>query len=443
MRLFELSGRVNMPLFLSKVIDSRGKIVEDTIHSASREEAALSLKADGFKVLSIKSLESNVHGIFGRGIKVSEKASFCRFIAVMLRSGLSLPEAVEIIKQESENKRMQKILSDIAFQTRKGSNVSSVLSQYKSDFDPVFLTMIKAGEESGTLDQAFDYLSKQLFANYELTQKVKNSMMYPAVIFVSMVGVGLLMLLFVLPKISSVFTKLNIPLPFFTTAILNFGNFVGKNTPLVLVVIALVGFLAFLIFFFKKTRNAIFHLTIKFPLLRKIAIKVDVARFSRTLSTLLRSGVQITTALNVSADTLSQPNLKKKAKEFATGVSKGESLSSVLSSVKGTFPLVVIQTIKAGEKTGRLDEVLEEMAGFYENEVENDLKRLTSLLEPLLSGLQPKEMYPWRAKGRRKATLLWILARQTQWLFFSSPAGPKYLPKHLKRSLSGLHSEEA
>ena len=177
---------------------------------------------------------------------------------------------------------------------------------------------------------------------------------------------------------------LNIPLPFFTTAILNFGNFVGKNTLLVLVVIALVSFLAFLIFFFKKTRNAIFHLTIKFPLLRKIAIKVDVARFSRTLSTLLRSGVQITTALNVSADTLSQPNLKKKAKEFATGVSKGESLSSVLSSVKGTFPLVVIQTIKAGEKTGRLDEVLEEMAGFYENEVENDLKRLTSLLEPIM-----------------------------------------------------------
>jgi len=373
-----------MPLFLSKVIDSRGKIVEDTIHSASREEAALSLKADGFKVLSIKSLESNVHGIFGRGIKVSEKASFCRFIAVMLRSGLSLPEAVEIIKQESENKRMQKILSDIAFQTRKGSTISSVLSGYKDDFDPVFLTMVKAGEESGTLEQSFDYLSRQLYANYELTQKVKNSMMYPAVIFVSMVGVGLLMLLFVLPKISSVFTKLNIPLPFFTTAILNFGNFVGKNTPLVLVVIALVGFLAFLIFFFKKTRNAIFHLTIKFPLLRKIAIKVDVARFSRTLSTLLRSGVQITTALNVSADTLSQPNLKKKAKEFATGVSKGESLSSVLSSVKGTFPLVVIQTIKAGEKTGRLDEVLEEMAGFYENEVENDLKRLTSLLEPIM-----------------------------------------------------------
>jgi len=301
-----------MPLFLSKVIDSRGKIVEDTIHSASREEAALSLKADGFKVLSIKSLESNVHGIFGRGIKVSEKASFCRFIAVMLRSGLSLPEAVEIIKQESENKRMQKILSDIAFQTRKGSTISSVLSGYKDDFDPVFLTMVKAGEESGTLEQSFDYLSRQLYANYELTQKVKNSMMYPAVIFVSMVGVGLLMLLFVLPKISSVFTKLNIPLPFFTTAILNFGNFVGKNTPLVLVVIALVGFLAFLIFFFKKTRNAIFHLTIKFPLLRKIAIKVDVARFSRTLSTLLRSGVQITTALNVSADTLSQPNLKKR-----------------------------------------------------------------------------------------------------------------------------------
>src|SRR3989338_6535271 len=384
MRLFELSGRVNMPLFLSKVIDSRGKIVEDTIHSASREEAALSLKADGFKVLSIKSLESNVHGIFGRGIKVSEKASFCRFIAVMLRSGLSLPEAVEIIKQESENKRMQKILSDIAFQTRKGSTISSVLSGYKDDFDPVFLTMVKAGEESGTLEQSFDYLSRQLYANYELTQKVKNSMMYPAVIFVSMVGVGLLMLLFVLPKISTVFIKVNVPLPALTTAILNFGNFVGKNTVLVLVIVGVLGLLGVLTIVIKKSRDAIIHFAVKLPLLKKVALKVDVARFSRTLSTLLRSGVQITTALNVSADTLGQPGLKRKATEFAQSISKGESLSGVLSRAKGTFPLVVIQTIKAGEKTGRLDEVLEEMAGFYENEVENDLKRLTSLLEPIM-----------------------------------------------------------
>jgi len=373
-----------MPLFLYKVLDQKGKVSEDTIQAASREDAAVSLKANGYKVLSVKSLESNVQGIFGRGIKVSEKAAFCRFIATMLRSGLSLPEAVEIIKQESENQKMKKILSDIAFQTRKGNNVSSVLSQYKSDFDPVFLTMIKAGEESGTLDEAFDYLSKQLYANYELTQKVKNSMMYPAVIFMSMIGVGLLMLLFVLPKISTVFIKLNVPLPALTTAILNFGNFVGKNTVLVLVIVGVLGLLGVLTIVIKKSRDAIIHFAVKLPLLKKVALKVDVARFSRTLSTLLRSGVQITTALNVSADTLGQPGLKRKATEFAEQVSKGESLSGVLSRAKGTFPLVVIQTIKAGEKTGRLDEVLEEMAGFYENEVENDLKRLTSLLEPLM-----------------------------------------------------------
>jgi len=214
--------------------------------------------------------------------------------------------------------------------------------------------------------------------------KVKNSMMYPAVIFVSMLGVGLIMLLFVLPKISVVFTKLNIPLPGLTTAILNFGNFVGKNTLLVLLTIGVVGLLGVLVMVFKKSRSFIIHSLVRLPILRKVAMKVDVARFARTLSTLLRSGVQITTALDVASDTLGQPGLRRRAKEFAEGVSKGASLSNVLSSVKGTFPLVVIQTIKAGEKTGRLDEVLEELANFYESEVENDLKRLTSLLEPLM-----------------------------------------------------------
>ena len=135
---------------------------------------------------------------------------------------------------------------------------------------------------------------------------------------------------------------------------------------------------------FKKSRSFIIHSLVRLPILRKVAMKVDVARFARTLSTLLRSGVQITTALDVASDTLGQPGLRRRAKEFAEGVSKGASLSNVLSSVKGTFPLVVIQTIKAGEKTGRLDEVLEELANFYESEVENDLKRLTSLLEPLM-----------------------------------------------------------
>src|SRR3989304_7568602 len=141
---------------------------------------------------------------------------------------------MKISKRESTKKRMQKILADISFQTRKGRNLSAVLSQYKEDFDSVFLTMVTAGEHSGTLEKSFDYLAKQLLSSYEFTQKVKGSLMYPAVIIAAMVGEALLMLLFVLPKLSTVFLSLNIALPLATRLILDFGRFVGENTLLTL-----------------------------------------------------------------------------------------------------------------------------------------------------------------------------------------------------------------
>src|SRR4029079_3889492 len=136
-----------------------------------------------------------------------------RFVSTMLRSGMSIPEAVEIIREETKNKAMQRILADISFQTQKGKSLSSVLSTYKQDFDPIFLTMVRVGEQSGTLEKSFQYLSKQLAASHELTQKVKGSMMYPAVIVVAMFGNGLIMMLFVLPKIAGAFLNLDVPLP--------------------------------------------------------------------------------------------------------------------------------------------------------------------------------------------------------------------------------------
>src|SRR3972149_12098727 len=192
-----------MPLFSYKALNLKGRVVEDTIQATNTKDAASILQSNDLKVLTLKNLEGEI--TFGKGISISEKANFCRFMAMMLRSGLPLPEALEIIRRESKNRHMQKILADISFQTRKGRNLSTVLAQYKNGFDPIFLTMVTAGEHSGTLEKSFEYLAKQLLSSYEFTQKVKGSLMYPAVIIAAMIAEGFLMMFFILPRLWRVF----------------------------------------------------------------------------------------------------------------------------------------------------------------------------------------------------------------------------------------------
>lgn len=374
-----------MPLYTYKAKDEKGKIVEDVVQANSRQDAATILKSESLQVLTIKGVESKLKTLGGGGISVAEKAAFCRFLATMLRAGLPISEAIENIRKETENKRLKKILVDVSYKIRKGSSMSSVLSKYPHDFDSVFLTIVKAGEESGALDKSFDYLSKQLLTSYEVSQKIKGALIYPVVIVVAMLGNGVVMIAFVLPKISQVFSQLNLELPTMTRLILGFGNFVGENTLLVLGGMFLVALIAALLLYIRKTRAAIFNLFTRLPMVNRLVSQIDVSRFARTLSALLKSGVPILPALDVSADTLGQPSLKKRAKEFSKGVAKGESLSTVITKgKKQIFPVVMVQTIKAGEKTGSLEVVLNELAEFYEKEVDYTLKQLTSLIEPLL-----------------------------------------------------------
>ncbi len=371
-----------MAIFIYKGTNLKGELVEDTIQATNKDEAFAALKSTGITIFSLKSSDGG--GGDSGHVSLSEKVLFCRFMATMIRSGLSLPEALDIMRAETKKGKMKKILADLSFQTQKGKNLTSVLSQYKNDFDPIFLTMIKVGEESGTLQKSFEYLTKQLTASYDLTQKIRGAMMYPAVIILAMLGNAAIMMLFVLPRISSVFLKLDTPLPLPTKIVLTVGDFIGHNTALTIAAAVFSGFLLFMLFYIRKTRMIFMNYFLKLPYVSTVIHQIDIARFARTLSTLLRSGVAITNALDVSAQGLSDQKVRAAANRFSEGVSKGESLSSVLSKEVKLFPAIMIQTIKAGEKTGTLDEILEEMAVFYENEVEYSIKRATSLLEPVL-----------------------------------------------------------
>lgn len=370
-------------LFTYKAKNKTGKIIEDVVQASDKKEVLSFLRSEQMSPLFIKELAQKKE-IFAKGVSISEKAAFCRFMATMLKAGLPLPEAIDILRQEAQSKKMKQILFDVSFSIRKGGTLSAVMSKYKEEFDAVFLTMIKAGEESGTLEESFAYLAKQLLASYELSQKVKSSMMYPSVIILAMIASAIIMVAFVLPQMSQVFLTLNVELPAVTKFVLNTGKTIGENLAFTLGLFFLVIFTVVMLFIVRSTRQFLVSYIVKLPVINKVMDQLDTARFARTLSTLLKSGVPIMVALDVSSDVLKQPHLKKQAKDFSAGVAKGKSLAEILVSQKKSFPATMIQTIRAGEKTGSLEIVLDELASFYELEVDYSLKRATALIEPIL-----------------------------------------------------------
>lgn len=374
-----------MAIFEFKAKDKQGKIIIDTIEAASRKEAGNILREQKLQVLTVKKISQSKSSLqrFSK-VPVIEKAIFCRYMSTMMKAGLPISEAIAIIAKESPNKKMHRILVDMQYSIQRGQKLSAVFARYPEVFDSVFLSLAKAGEQSGTLEQSFEYLSKQLMKSYELTQKVRGALLYPAVIISAMFGVGMLMMVFVLPRISQVFLRLRIELPFFTKILLQVSDFFGKHSLVVVGVSIAVAVAFILLLQMKKTKLAIYRIVGKLPIMNRLFTLIDLARFSRTFSTMLKSGVPIIESIKVSVNLFNQAKFSKLSKTFEQEIEKGKTLSEALAKGKGVFPALMIQSVSAGEKSGSLEVVLAELAEFYEQEVENSLKGLTSIIEPVL-----------------------------------------------------------
>jgi len=359
-------------------------MIEQIMQARDREEVVVALRSKKYKIIFVR-LESTANNLTGNKVSTLEKANFCRYMAVMLKAGLSISEAIDIIGSETENRKMKLILQSLSFELQEGGEISASLARYPEVFDPIFLALIKAGEQSGSLEKTFQYLNNQLYAVYRLNKKIQGAMMYPMVIIAAMFGIGFLMMTFVLPRLSDTFLKMKIPLPLPTRILLETGSFIGDN--LILVIISVLAFILFWAFLFgyHKTRQFLMAKIANFPIIKKIFRQIDLARFTRTLATLLQSGVSIISALQISAKTLSQYDMQKLALQFEKGVSEGKTIADVLTmGNKRVFPSLMVQTIKTGEKTGTLDSVLLDLSEYYEAELEDKLKEFTTILEPII-----------------------------------------------------------
>ena len=376
-----------MPLFSYKYSQA-GRIKTDTLSAADLKEATSIIRGKNLKIISLREVKTSSHqpllSFFSRqSVSIIEKITLCRYMSTMLRSGLSLIEGIDALTEDTAHPKMKKILQDVSYGLQKGETMASAFAKHPEVFDETFLTIIQAGEISGTLNKSFDYLGKQLQKDHELMQKVKNAMMYPAVIISTMIGIGLMLLVIVLPKIAQVFYRMKINLPLPTKILFSLSTFFSKNILLIMPSFVLVVFCLYFLLKSKSGKKFLTTIITFIPYSKTLFDQLDLARFNRTLSTLLKSAVPITDALRVSTHSLTQNKYQRLHSIFEEEIKKGVSLSSILKRQQ-IFPSVMVRMIIAGEKSGTLDKVLSDLADFYEQEVDASLKNFVNLLEPIL-----------------------------------------------------------
>ncbi|HOD01680.1 MAG TPA: type II secretion system F family protein [bacterium] len=374
-----------MPIYTYTAKNNVGGTVSGDVEARNRETAVGLLKNQGFTVVSIKEKTAGFSDILSdfKNVPQGEVATFTRQLSTMVSAGLPIARALEVLSSQSTNSKLKKIISDVLKSVEGGASLSASFSLYPKVFSNTYVSLVRAGESSGKLDVILKKLADNMEADRELNSKFKSAMIYPIVILVAMMAVMLILMVFVMPKLTTMYEGMQIELPATTKIIINVSNFMAKYIYLILIVI--VGLVIVIRSFFSSERgkNFVSEIIGKVPVFGKITLMKDYSSFSRTLSLLINAGVPIVDALNIVSVTMSGMPLRRAIQEAARQVEKGNSLSSFFKS-NSAFPPLIGQMMGVGEETGKTDEVLERVAVYYEGEVNNLVKGLSSALEPLI-----------------------------------------------------------
>lgn len=382
-----------MPTYIYKAKTKQGQTKAGVQEAANQHELARLLRQQGLVLISaqIAGSERKAQRIdivsalkqFWR-ISLVEKMMFAQHLAVMLKAGLSLNRALQVLAEQTRSPRFKKIILQIEKDVRQGISFSQALAKHPRVFNQLFVSMVKVGEVSGTLENVLRLLAEQMRKDHELIARVRGAMIYPAVILVAMLGIGILMMIMVVPKLTQTFTELEIELPLMTRIVIGLSHFLQHY--LIIGLVGLVIFIFCIRFILRiKEIKRIFHtFYLHCPIFGSIIQKVNSARFARTSSSLIKSGVEIVQTLQITANTLGNIHFREALLVSAKQVQKGQPLSQVLLTYSDLYPPMVIQMVKVGEETGTLSHTLSTLADFYEEEVNNITKNLSSIIEPIL-----------------------------------------------------------
>lgn len=378
-----------MTQFAYKAKTTEGEVKNGKIIANDQQEVERLMKRRGLSLVSIKEFsgkkkyEIRLPKSMQR-VGLVDKMLFTRNLAVMLQAGLSFARALSILAEQTKSSYFREILQEISQDVQRGSSLGDSLAKYPKVFNNLFVSMVRVGETGGNLEEVLSLLALQLKKDHEITSKVKGAMMYPAVILSAMSLIGILMMVFVFPSLLKMFSESGTELPVTTRALIfvseslqNYGIFI------------LMGFIVLLAMFIKTIRTpsgkkGFDGVLLKIPVINGIIMKVNVARFSRTLSSMITSGVSIVQALDVISGTLGNSYYQESAADACKKVQKGLDLSEVMGEYGNIYPGMMIHMIEVGEETGSLENTLKQVAEFYEEEVDQFTSNLSSVIEPIL-----------------------------------------------------------
>lgn len=382
-----------MPKFTYTGQTQTGERIQRVVEAPDRFAVYEIARQEGNTVASIQEGKSfsfskffNVQKIeyYISRVKSDEMVMLTRNLGAMLVAGLPLTRALSVIERQSKNPRLKGVLESIQARINKGDQFNEALAEYPKVFDDLYVAMVRAGEESGGLADALKILSVQMERASSLKKKIKGAMIYPTIVLTVMVIIGVVMMIYVMPSITGTFKGLGAELPATTKALIATSDFMNEHTALTLG--GMIGTVVFFIYALRtKIGKRIFSwIVVRLPVIGNIAKEANAARTARTLSSLLSSGVDVLRALSITRDVVQNYYYKEIIAEAALRVEKGTALSETFIERKDLYPILVGEMIAVGEETGQISNMLQELAEFYENEVEHKTKDLSTIIEPIL-----------------------------------------------------------
>ena len=375
-----------MPDFNYRAIDKYGKEKKGNITADTEDAVYAKLRADSMTPLEVKKANiftRDVNISIGGSVKPRDLSVFCRQFISMINAGVTIIDALGMLEEQTENKKMAKAISGAKTEIGKGETLSNALAKFPDVFPDIMVKMVAAGEASGKLEVAFDRMSTHFEKSAKLKAIMKKSAMYPIMLALVALGVIVLMLTFVIPKYTEMFESIDTELPALTKMMVAASNFVIHKWPIILIIV--VAIVAGVKAFKKTERGQVLFATIarKMPIFGNLTIKSAASNFSRTLSTLIYSGLPLIEALGITAGTMSNYLYKKKLEKAKEEVVRGVPLSEPLLE-DDLFPPMVGHMTKIGEETGEMEDMLTKLADYYDEEVEMATQTVLAALEPMI-----------------------------------------------------------
>ncbi len=384
-----------MPTFSYVARDRTGKQVPGTQEAASKEALVQLLREKGLVVTKVEEKRAVTRAkakgvgqfqLFKGRVKLRDLSIFCRQFATMINAGVSLVRCLDVLEQQTSSYRLKSIIRDVEAEIEAGASLSRAMAKHPRVFSNLAVGLVRAGEVGGVLDETLDRLAGFLEADMELRRKVKAAMTYPIIVVIMAAGIVIFLSTFILPKFIALFKELGLSedeFPLLTRMLMKFSNFVIHYwwACIIIVVAVVIGFNR--IRATKTGRRYMDVIKLRVPVFGSLTHKIAMARFSRTLSTLLSSGVPILQAMETTAGTVDNVLIQDAILAARASIREGDTIADPLAASR-QFPPMVVQMISIGEETGQLDSMLEKVAQFYESEVDAALEGLTAAIEPVM-----------------------------------------------------------